>query len=434
MSVDTERAGGLVRTGSLRSADAPVAGWRSTSRWIMVLVVASAITWRSNAIYSGGIDAVVAAKAILSCLALVLAWVARVGRGSGRPMGTTFVWLALGFVAVSTFGAFANGTTLMASGVLSVRLLILTAILVLLVKTYPAEQLVTDLASTSTAIVLIAAVTGVPGYLAGERLRGGVPDMHSNELAALACLPLILLFFLVLRGTARPRHVILLVALLGIVWATGSRTTLVAVLVAFGILLLGMKKLPTAVAAVVGFAMPAAVYLLYATDVVTGFVNRSGPGEGDILTLNSRLFGWSEALEPTSEWARWFGNGLSVKEVSVQGQYWDTQPLDSSWVSAIVQAGWIGVALLLVWVVLAFAKLQRLPSPAPLVLSAVLVMLLIRSVLENGLVDSSVAFVTFMLIALISDRAPRPTTFARGDGDPSPSSARRPSRPRTAQG
>ena len=45
------------------------------------------------------------------------------------------------------------------------------------------------------------------------------------------------------------------------------------------------------------------------------------------------------------------GGGLALKRIPVQGQYWNDQGLDSSWVSAWVQGGLLCVLLLAVWAV-----------------------------------------------------------------------------------
>ena len=58
----------------------------------------------------------------------------------------------------------------------------------------------------------------------------------------------------------------------------------------------------------------------------------------------------------------WFGQGLAQKKISVAGQWWDTQLLDSSWISAVVQGGYLGVGLVVVlgaWTVINAAFSRR---------------------------------------------------------------------------
>lgn len=379
------------------------------------MLVLSTVTWRSASIYGGGLDVIVAAKAVLACLALALAWVARVNSAAPRPMGTTFVWLLIAYVTVSTFGAWTAGE-LAVSGVLSVRLLLVAAGLILLVKTFPAEQLMRDLMVSVTLVALVAAVTGAPSFLLEGRLSGGVPGMHSNELSLLCALSAIGGLYLAFTNQARTRHVLILGAVLIALIGTGSRTALLTVVLAALVMLPQTKKLNPVISLALLACIPLTLFVMLGTSTFESYFTREG--EGDVATLNSRSIVWSAALNyPPTEWVRWLGSGLGTKELPVQGQYWDTQVLDSSWVSALVQAGWVGVLILGGWVVTLVAMTFRMERGPRMLAQALVVALVSRGVVESGLMDSSPAFLTFALIALLADRGPAEPRFPRKDVD-----------------
>ena len=385
-------------------ATPPERGWQSTSRWVILLVVISAITWRARVVFAGGIDVVVIGKALVALVALAAAWAARRSVRDPQPMGTMYLWLLAGYVTVSLFGAWTYGQ-LSVSAVLSVRVVVLAATIALLVKTFPPERLIRDLFVALTLVALVASVTGLPVLLAGERLRGGIPELHSNELSLLCALPVIGLLFLVVHGWARVGHIVLLILLLGLVWLTGSRTSLLAIAIAFVVILVQARRFNPWLVVVISAALPIGVYLSFQTDVIDEFVNRGGTGR--IETLNSRSIVWEAAFSfPQTEWTRWFGVGLATKRIPVTGQYWDDQNLDSSWVSTLVQAGILGIVILVVWLVTLSVRTFFLPRTPRSLIQAVLIFLIIRSVLESGLIDSSPAFVTLLVISLVVDRRP----------------------------
>lgn len=402
-------------------------GWRRPSRWLVLMLVMSVVTWRTQTTYSGGVDAVVAAKALLGLLTLAFAWAARVSTRTPQPMGNTFVWFVLVYVTLSTFGAWTDGG-LRVSGVVSVRLLIVAFTVVLLVKTFPRSQLLEDLLTSFGLVAFIAAVTGLPTLVATGRLGGGVPQMHSNELSLLCALPVIgLLHHLILRR-ASPGQIAMLAVLGSAMVATGSRTALLTVLLAGAVMIVQARRLGRGLVVTLTLLIPAVALVAARTDVVTSFLAREGANEGDIATLNSRSIVWGASVDyADSVWTRWMGSGMAVKQIPVLGQYWDTQNLDSSWVSALVQAGLIGVALLSVWVLLTVVNSFRLAREPRMLVQGLMAALLLRSILESGLVDSSPAFLTFFLVSLLAApaAAPRPVhgaTVTPSGSAPHPSS------------
>jgi hypothetical protein len=74
--------------------------------------------------------------------------------------------------------------------------------------------------------------------------------------------------------------------------------------------------------------------------------------------------------------------------------------LDSSWVSVLSQAGIIGLVLVSIWVLLTVVESAR-SDPLRNLTFPLLVLLLVRSVAENGLIESSVIFVLFFCISLL---------------------------------
>jgi hypothetical protein len=379
--------------------------WRSVSRWVIVLLVVSTISWRPHVFYAGGLDPIVVAKGLIGLVAIGLAWSARVQRGSGRPMGTTYLWLTIGYLTASTFGAWTLGD-LAVAGVLSVRILMLAVAVALLVKTFPAPRLVRDLIVVLLTIALLAVITGAAGYLGGARLRGGFPPLHPNELALMCALPALGLAYLVIQGKARAIHVVLLLIMVGSIWATGSRTSLMALVAGFLVMLAQARRLKSPVAVALACCVPVLVYMILGTELFAEYFARGGTEE--LTTLNSRSIGWAAAFTyPQTDWNVWLGSGLSVKQVPVEGQYWDEQVLDSSWVSALVHAGWVGVGIMVFWMISVIVRSFGLHRDHRMIVQGLLIYILIRSVLENGLVDSTPTFLALMLISLALDRGNR---------------------------
>ena len=129
----------------------------------------------------------VIAKALLSILALTMAWNTRLACSERQPVRTAAVWFVLAYVAIATFGAWST-SDVVPSAVLGVRMLIIALSVLLLARSVDREELLRAWLSALLAVGLVAAVTGLPS-LASGRLRGGVPPLHPNELAILCGLP-----------------------------------------------------------------------------------------------------------------------------------------------------------------------------------------------------------------------------------------------------
>ena len=133
----------------------------------------------------------------------------------------------------------ASGLTLVSAIIIS-RVVMLAVIVFLFVRAYGFERAVECWLTAMAVVALVAAVTGLP-TLASGRLGGGVPTIHPNELAMLCVFPILGLMWRVFQQRSRTIHHVLLVTLLGITWATGSRTSLAAALLG-GLIMLGLTR------------------------------------------------------------------------------------------------------------------------------------------------------------------------------------------------
>ena len=153
-------------------------------------------------------------------------------------------------------------------------------------------------------------------------------------------------------------------------------------------------------------AVPAAMYAVLATSAVTDMLLRGG--SQNVTTLSSRTIAWQAALTmDTSTYQRWFGGGLTLKHIPVSGQYWQTQLLDSSWVSGLVQTGILGLVVIGLWVLTTSVAALRTPRPWRPLWLGLLVFIVLRSLLESGLFDASTSFIVFALVSLASERSVR---------------------------
>lgn len=384
---------------------------------VMTLVVVSVVPWRTDTIWSGGLDPVVVAKALLAAVGLVVALTGASSvpaAGVERPrLGPVAVLLLLAYLGVSLVGGVAAGLTV-PTAVLTVRVLMVAVTVLVVVRRTSPDLVLRSLVLATGLVGGLAAVTGLPGVLAGGRLTGAVPAVSPNEIALLLGLPLIGVVQRLLVEPATLRRVALLLALVAGFVATDSRAAFVSLLVGVAVALAAARRVRAVAAGALAVALPVAVSLLVTTDVVTSVVERDGDA-ASVATLNSRTIAWNTVLQtdPTT-WPRWIGSGLSVKQVAVVGQYWQEQVLDSSWISSLAQAGVVGAALLLAGVLLgagAAARATFRVAGFPPVLP-VFVFLAIRSVVESGLVDSSTAFVAFFTVVVLAESAPRPRRAA----------------------
>jgi O-antigen ligase len=372
---------------------------------VLTVVVVSAVPWRTGDIYNGGVDPVVIAKAIVGITGFALALLLYFWSTARGRVGVRSLSLFAGIVLISTIGAIAAGNA-GAALVLTVRIVLMAATVVAVVKSAPPMVVLTAMLAALGAVAIVSAATGAAYGFHGGRLSGGIPQMAPNGLAGLAAPPAIGLAADIVKRGIRPWNAGLLLVQLVIIFATGSRTTLIVTVVGIGLTLLFARRIAvsTAIASIV--AVPFFYVIAAFTGTVATLLAR-GETIDQISTLNSRTVAWEAVLAtPVDSWDKWIGVGLAAKTVAVQQLYRDVQVLDSSWVSVIAQAGIIGTVLLVIWFVTtsweSFRRSALTPIAVPL-----MAILLIRSFTENGLIESSPTFMLFLAISLFLEPASR---------------------------
>ncbi len=359
-----------------------------------LFLVVAVIAWRGGEFYAGGADPVVMAKALLTGVALLVAFAGTRSPDAPPLPVAPLGWLG-GYLAVATLAALAGGLTI-ASLILVVRLVVTASVVIVLCSRYGA--LVTFSALTKAMVIVagVATVTGI-GTLTSGRLSGGIPAATPNEISVLCCVPLVPLLWRWVRGVATGPELALASGLAAVAWLTGSRTGLaVLVLATVGTYLFTRRVSIGAFTAVV-VGIPVVAYVALGTSVLGEYVGRGGTQS--VTTLSSRTIAWNAALHLADDfWSRWFGAGLALKQIPVPARFWSVQGLDSSWFSALVQVGWFGLALLALWALSSMLRAGR--SPYRALWLPLLVLVVLRSLLESGMFDSSPAFLAFLVGAI----------------------------------
>jgi hypothetical protein len=382
--------------------EAPVA---STSRLpvgpyvVFVLLIGASIPWRSKTYYEGGVDSVVLAKAVLSLVALGLAVIVTFRRPV-RPIRAAPLVFLLCYLACTMLGAWNTGY-LIPGGVIATRVLLVAVTVIVLSRVFSPYTLLGSLVAAVGTFVAAGAVTGI-GSLAEGRLAGGIPPLHPNELASGSAVVMLYCLWRVSAGQDTWVHLAAIVGAGGVLAATGSRTPLIAMAVASLIVVFNAQAIRMRTL-VLGLALaPVALWMLAGTDVVRSLLFRDETVER-LSSLSNRTIAWQAALAPKdSPWLTWFGGGLQLKRIQVPGQFWNVQILDSSWVSALVQAGMAGLVVCVVWVL--YSALTTLRSPARLraLQLTLLVYLTLRGFLESGLFDASTSFILFFTTVMVT--------------------------------
>lgn len=380
----------------------PVSGAPARLLFVGLCLVGSTVVWRQGSYFSGALDPVVAGKGLLSVIGLAVA-LAMAQTAPRRPLGTGTLWFVGIFLLSSVFGALTGGT-MAASLPIVVRLVILTATVFFLLRAAPAAEVVRALVRACAVVAVVATVTGVP-TLADGRLGGGIPPLNPNELALLSGVVVLAAAWRILLGRPTWAASLTVLGFLGIIWLTGSRTSLIMVLLGVAVMTFYVRRPRAGLVVTLLCTAAAAVLVVATTGVVDTFVERGGDGTS---TLDARLIAWSAAWSwAESAWQMVFGGGLSVKFIPVEGQWWNTQLLDSSWISALVQAGWLGLLVALAWVVWTFRGVRLLPREERMLFTGFLVFLVGRSLLESGLFDATPAFLLLVAISLRAEGGTR---------------------------
>lgn len=390
-----------------------------TSRFavaMMLVLVAATIPWRRKQNFTGQFDTVVLAKSALLVLAVVaLFWAkGRITRPL-NPVPCAPLLIAGTYFLVATMGSMFFGS-MIASAALALRATLVAYIVLLVLELVSPLEAITALAYAMGTLTVFTVATGT--FIANGRLSGRLLAISPNEIAFTAGFTLIFLIWQAANaGRTMPWHLAAIAVMAGIALLTQSRTTtaILAVLVPL-VALTGRRGQMKALAAILVAIVPV-LYVVLFTDVIPRFLTRDG-NLGSAKTLESRTIAWDAALRsPESLGQALLGRGLSAKTVQVAGQYWNTQLLDSSWISAFVQAGIIGFALGIVLVIFVAAQAIRNRMPLRALWCTLLVLLVARSITESGLFDASTSFVALMVVAIGATAAatrvpPAPTAAA----------------------
>lgn len=392
------------------TATAPEAEVVSTARRAVVVAialvtVASVVSWRSDAIFTGTVDTVVIAKAVLAFAALGASVLLLMMTPQRRPVALRPLLFVVLVTGVSLLGALVSGT-LMPTAVVIVRVGVLALIVLVLLASTPWRTVVGALLGAMGVVATVAAVTGAGTLLATGRLSGGIPQVQENELAGLAAFPLLGIVVLLFRDGLRWILLVPSAVLMGILLATQSRTTLLGVGIAAVLALVIAPRLHWTAAIAVFASVPVGYALVAFTSFVTELVVRDQTIE-ELTSLSARTDAWSVVLGwSDASWERWIGLGLAVKQIEVDLPFRDVQVFDSSWVSVLAQAGAIGMGLFVLWVLWTTVHVVRYRDGRH-VLLPLLALLAIRGLTENGLLDANPGFLVLFAIAVAADPASR---------------------------
>lgn len=379
-------------------AESATGGIARPAIWAMLVV--STVAWRQGSLYEGGLDPVVVLKAGIQVCALAWAVVLNLGAGRRQPLPAGSLAILSLLVLISCVGGFAAGNTV-PSLVIAVRILMLAATVALMFRAFTAQANLLALLTTMGGIGLLSAASGLVSGVDG-RLSGGIPPLSPNEIALLVGAPALALLHEMVRDRLRLRGMMAFIVLATVLALSESRSALVAAVLGVCLIVVQIRRLPLRVVAAIAVLVPLAFAVLAYTPLLRSLVFRAD--SASLSTLNSRTISWNAVLDiPLATWERWIGTGLSTKEIAVSGQYWDMQVFDSSWFSVLAQAGAVGTAILLLWVAWALVAAVRRGRVRTLTLG-LLAFLLVRSILENGLVDASAAFLLFFSISLVLER------------------------------
>ncbi len=373
--------------------------------FVFLVLIGATIPWRSKTYFEGGLDPIVVIKAVLSLFVLGCAVLVAFNRPSRELRSGPVVFLLL-YLGVTVIGAWSTGE-LVPAVVIVVRVLVVVATIVVLSRTFDGVTLLGCLVAALATYAVVGAVTGA-GSLAEGRLEGGLPPLHPNELASICALVLLWCLWRILNGQDSWLHLVSVPVATAMLIATGSRTPLIAVAAGALLVILHAQAMRMRTVVIALVLTPVLWWVLVGTNFVRGLLVRDDPAE--LTTLSNRTIAWQAALGPkSSPWLTWFGGGLPMKRIEVPGQYWETQILDSSWVSALVQGGYLGLVLCALWMLSSMFATANSPRPLRAIQLALLCYLALRGFLESGLFDASTAFLVFFTVAMATPvRAAQP--------------------------
>ena len=352
----------MTRTAADSVLDAPVARRRRlpvAPYFVFLVLIGGTIPWQSKSYFEGGLDPIALAKAALSLLALGCAVLVTLGRPA-RELPASPLMFLLVYLACSVVGAWSTGY-LIPSMVIVVRVVLLAATVIVLSRAFEGSTLLGSLIAALATFAVVGAATGIQTFADKGRLAGGLPPLHPNELASMCAVVVLWCLWKIAAGQDSWLHLGAVAVAFGIMVATASRTPWIAMGVAALFLMfhahsIRMRNLVLGLA-----ALPVAWWVLSGTDLLRSLLLR-GDEASSVTTLSNRTIAWQAALAPkSSPWLEWFGGGLQMKRIDVPGQFWNQQILDSSWISALVQGGILGLGICVIWLLrsLAASRLSR---------------------------------------------------------------------------
>lgn len=365
--------------------------------FVFVVLIGATIPWRSKTYFLGGIDPVVVIKGLLSLFALGCAVLIAFNRPTRELRSGPVVFLLL-YLGITVVGAWSTGY-LVPAAIIVIRVLVIATTIILLSRTFEGTTLLAGLVAALATYALVGAVTGA-GSLAEGRLSGRMPPLHPNELASISAIALLWCLWRILNGRDTWVHLVAVPLATAILIATASRTPLAAVAVGAVLVVVHARAVRTRTLVVALVMAPALWWVLVGTDFVRNLLLR-GDDPAQLTTLSNRTIAWQAAFAPkSSPWLNWFGGGLPMKRIEVPGQPWETQILDSSWVSALVQGGYLGLVLCALWMLTSLFATANSPLPLRAIQLAFLVYLTLRGFLESGLFDASTSFLLFFTVVM----------------------------------
>jgi hypothetical protein len=368
-----------------------------------LLLVVCTIPWRQKTYFSGGLDPVVAAKAVIGLAALLLSGIQTLRRPPVVAIGGRTITFATCYLAITVVGGWAAGT-LLPSLVVATRVAMTMTTVALLLIAFGTRAVTTALVASLGVVALVALGTGI-GSVTSGRWEGGIPPLAPNEIAFICGGLVVYLVHRMMLGTGAWAPA-LATMLFGVMWLTGSRTTTATLALAVVVMVLQARTFSVAAFLAMVVAVPAVAYVATATATISNLLLRGGTE--NVTTLSSRTIAWNAAVSmDAGGMQKWFGGGLTLKRIPVSGQYWQDQILDSSWVSALVQAGRLGLLVVLLWVATtAWAALSSQRSWR-ILWTGLLAFIVPRSLLESGLFDASTVFILFVLASLATEGVTR---------------------------
>lgn len=365
----------------------------------LIMVVATE-PWRPDTYFEGSFDGVVIAKAALSLVGLGTAWWLVRDRTRRPVVAWPFVLMAI-YLSATVFGGWADGS-LLSSLVIAGRIAILMLAVGLLLSGYDGYAVMAGLVGALATVVAFSVLTAF-GQLRDGRLAGGIPPLHPNEIAGVSVVVILWLLYRAVNGRENGVDLLLLAIAVAALISTGSRTSLVMLLPAALVLLVSTRRVHLRVLIPFLVSLPFLAGGLFLTQTATDLITRESTA-ANLLSLSNRTIAWQAALAPKdSFWSTWFGGGLSLKQIEVPGQWWSHQILDSSWVSALVQGGYVGLIVCLSVLVCGVFRILRTPGELRGFRLALVTFVSLRGLLESGLFDASTAFLLLFTAVCMPD-------------------------------